>query len=259
MSAKKTTQYFIGHKPFSLPEGIPNAKVIQVGLQPSFSELRDNTGDQIAKKNPNYCELTAIYWIWKNDRDSDRVGINHYRRWFSGLEHPEQIEKILDEYDLILPVFEPYRETVREQYCIDSGFQKDLDLIEEEIRVRAPEYEKAFQEVMRMGGISQYNMMILPKNLFDEYCSWVFPLLEKLESQISLEGYNDYQKRIFGFLSERLVNVWVRGRKLKVYEMKVIQPEMNLKDKFRLKIRQSRNRRLFRSRYGYDNRKPAAE
>lgn len=241
-------QYFIGHKPFELPSGVDGIR-LQVGSGPDFGDLRDNTGEQISEKNPSYCELTALYWIWKN-QNPDAVGINHYRRWFQDLKNPKKIEEILNEYDIILPVFEPYRETVREQYCIDSGFEKDLDTIGQIIKETGPEFYPAFEKVMNQGGIHQYNMMITSKELFDDYCSWVFPILQQLEKTVDLSEYNSYQKRIYGFLSERLLNVWVLTRGLKVYEMKVVQPEVSLSEKIRLKIRQKKNRRLFRLRYG---------
>ena len=45
--------------------------------------LQDNTLDNIASKNDNYCELTACYWLWKNWSDSDYIGLCHYRRYFN--------------------------------------------------------------------------------------------------------------------------------------------------------------------------------
>ena len=43
---------------------------------------KDNTGDNISSKNANYCELTGMYWAWKN-LDADYIGLAHYRRHFS--------------------------------------------------------------------------------------------------------------------------------------------------------------------------------
>ena len=53
-------------KQFSLK----NYSVLQVGAEgkESFGYLRDDSGDNISHKNPNYCELTGLYWIWKNDK-----------------------------------------------------------------------------------------------------------------------------------------------------------------------------------------------
>ena len=80
----KNSMYVVTHKQVDIPE-IAGYKPIVVGKnEVSYSDfVRDNTGDNIAEKNPNYCELTALYWMWKNDQKSDLVGLSHYRRFFS--------------------------------------------------------------------------------------------------------------------------------------------------------------------------------
>jgi hypothetical protein len=137
---------------------------------------------------------------------------------------------------------------VYEQYCVESGFAKDLELCRTAIQKQCPAFEPAFDAVMQQGGIHQYNMMICSKALFDEYCSWLFPILEYVESHTDLTNYNPYQKRIFGFLSERLLNVWVKGKGLKVKELPVLQTEMSTKEKARLKLRRIKNKAAFKMR-----------
>ncbi len=254
-------EYFIGHKPFEMPSGIDGIK-LQVGSLENFGDVRDSSGDSISEKNPNYCELTALYWIWKNEcpklNPDDLIGINHYRRWFSIAKNPQRIEEALQSADIILPVFEPYRETVREQYCIDSGFERDLIRTRTIMEKIHPGDAVFFDEVMSQGGIHQYNMMIATVTEFSDYCSWLFPILSELEKQTDLRGYNDYQKRIYGFLSERLVNVWVKSRHLRVAESKVIQPEMKLSDRILLFFRQKRNQMEFKRKTGHACRESSA-
>ena len=73
--------YMVTHKPVDfIPEG---RTPIFVGNGDNIRDyLRDNTGDNISEKNPYYCELTAMYWIWKNDSSSKYISIEHYRRFF---------------------------------------------------------------------------------------------------------------------------------------------------------------------------------
>ena len=95
--------YVVSHKDNRMPEGniyIP----VQVGpAKDDFSGfVRDNTGENISEKNPNYCELTAQYWAWKN-RKADVKGLVHYRRLFSkgkrmlGASLEKKYENVLDE------------------------------------------------------------------------------------------------------------------------------------------------------------------
>ncbi|WP_289506292.1 DUF4422 domain-containing protein, partial [Faecalibaculum rodentium] len=115
----KITNYIITHKAFTPPE-LPDYTPLQVGSGPDLGWLRDNTGDEISAKNPNWCELTGLYWIWKNDHESDVVSISHYRRYFQGREgilRSAEIEQLLGDHDILLAEFEPYKETVYQQYA----------------------------------------------------------------------------------------------------------------------------------------------
>lgn len=241
-------QYFVSHKPVSLPP-IENARLIQVGSLDDFTDLRDNTQDNIAEKNPGYCELSALYWLWKNDREDEWIGINHYRRWFLGLDKPEQVLADLQSADIIVPRLEPYKESVWDQYCLESGFACDLEHVRQILADKYPDDVPAFDEVMKSGGLHQYNMMITSKKLFDAYCSWLFDILFALEGITDLSGRNDYQKRIYGFLGERLLNVYLKARHLRVREYPVFQSEMPLTEKAKLVLRRQKNRYIFRKNH----------
>ena len=68
-------------------------------------------------------------------------------------------------------------------------------------------------------------MFVMKKQLFDEYCSWLFSILFELEKRIDISGYNQYEARVFGFISERLFNVWLEKQQLKVKEVPVVNLE----------------------------------
>lgn len=252
----KTTVYVMTHKKFECPK-IDGYLPLHVGKEgkDNIGYKTDNTGDNISIKNPNYCELTGLYWIWKNDNYSDIVGISHYRRYFTK-QHifrntdyffsMKDIENILEKYDIILPKKEIYKETAREQYCLESGFMSDLDSIRDIITEKYPEYIETYDKIMGQNLMHQFNMLICSKRIYNEYCEWLFDILFELEQKIDLnDGYNDYQKRIYGFLSERLLNVWVYYNKLKIKEVRVVNLAMKPRDIVRLNLRRVKNAYIF--------------
>lgn len=208
------------HKPYASPDDDVYMP-IQVGadLHESFGILGDNTGKNISNKNPNYCELTAIYWAWKN-LEADYVGLCHYRRYFghksffkkASLEDTlcrDEYESLLKKYDCIVPTKRNYYiETVRSHYE-HAHYKKDLDEVESIIKEHFPEYEASFSKVMNSRSLYICNMFVMKKKDFHAYCEFLFDLLFELEKRIDISHYSLYDARIYGFLSERLFNVWL--------------------------------------------------
>lgn len=204
---------------------------IQVGaeINEPLPYLKDNTGENISSKNKNYCELTALYWIWKNTSE-DIVGLTHYRRLFykncfsKTILKIEDIEKILNKYDIILPSKMNLNMTIEEHYKKYHHIE-DLYKCREIINDIYPEYIESFDKVLKRKSLHAFNMFIMDKNRFNDYMTWLFKIFEELEKTIDISGYDEYNKRIYGFLSERLLNVWIEKEKLKQKEMLVLNVE----------------------------------
>lgn len=201
-----------------IPLGVgSNKNIINVNIY-------DNTGDNIADKNKHYCELTALYWIWKNT-DDQIVGLEHYRRFLCKERFfyyrpvtKTEIKNLLNKYDIILPRFETLDEGVYSNYA-KSHYQSDMDTCGEVIKEKYPEYVDDYEKVMASKRGCFANVFIAKKELADEYCEWIFNILFEVEKRINYLDRDAYQQRVFGFLSERLFNVWLLHKDLKVKYM----------------------------------------
>ncbi len=236
--------FIMTHKKFQ-QKVFEGYSVLEVGADcrnNHWGYLLDNEGDNISKKNSTFCELTGLYWIWKNIND-DYIGICHYRRYFSKYRayddekfyiNEANVYGILKDYDIILP--EPFywnKHTVETGYYeCGCGYKKDLTIIREIIRVKYPDYLASFDNVLRKKHASYCNMFVMKKEKFDQYCEWLFNILFEAEKKIDISQYSVAEKRIFGYLSEILLNIWVDKNKLKIkYCPMVVAEDDNWKHK----------------------------
>ena len=215
---------------------------IQVGavLNNKLGYITDDEGDNISAKNPYYSELTALYWAWKNLK-CDYLGLCHYRRylghknkWYllSGtLQRKHMILKeadctlLLSQFDIILPKKRNYYiETIKSHYAHAHNLN-DLEAVQQIIEELYPEYNTAFNGVMNEKELYILNMCIAKKEVLDAYSEWLFSILFELETRINYKDYDEYQKRVFGFLSERLFNIWLKKQSLTRVELDVIEIE----------------------------------
>ena len=93
------------------------------------------------------------------------------------------------------------------------------------IKEKYPEYIAAFDTFSKSKELFQYNMFISTYSILDSYCHWLFDILFELERRVDISNYDDYNKRIFGFLSERLFNVWLIHNHLKIKKLEVYNIE----------------------------------
>lgn len=219
-----TRMYVMTHKKIAPIEN-PIYHILHVGKKgkEDLDYQGDDTGNNISEKNTNYCELTGIYWLWKNC-GCDIIGICHYRRFFCENEKlldKEYIEKTIDKYPIIAPeTTSVYNGTLKESYeFVHIG--KDLELCHDVIKEKYPQYLEAYDYAINGYLFTLGNMWITKKEIFDKYCEWLFDILFEVEKRIDISDYDDYQKRVMGFLAERLFRVWLCMRPENIYEQPV--------------------------------------
>lgn len=217
-------------------------KPIQVGAGPDLQGCpeRDNSGDNIADRNDRYCEMTAAYWAWKNADNQSHIGLLHYRRFFDfndnllhldkwgvvnwpafttdfesrfGLEDTA-ISAAVSGYDIVLPkkwsVHNAGYRNLHEHYVRALyHHESDLTLCRDVITRRCPEFLPSWRRVFSSDRGWFNNMFVFRRDIFTSYCSWLFPLLNEVEQQIPFDRYGVQERRVMGYLAERLLNVWL--------------------------------------------------
>ena len=231
------------HKPCELPQDNIFLPIhvgaalsdMSLGIQRD-DQLNGEPCDNISSKNRSFCELTAIYWAWKNIKkiypELQYIGLNHYRRFFSFNETrltasgiPKDVKNIA-QYKLDKSKIESWLSSNKVittpkahlKTSVASGYEhahysSDLRIVHDIVREEFPESLQAFNDVL-LGCNYFYdcNMFIMPWNEFDKYCEWLFAILFEAEKRIDISRYDTYQKRIFGFMAERLWTVWIKHK-----------------------------------------------
>lgn len=246
--------YIATHKKFNVPN-LNGYCALQVGAEgkEKYGYLRDNIGNHISGKNANYCELTGLYWIWKNTDDSYK-GLVHYRRYFGRNNLSNKISDIcsyeyllncLKSVDIVLPYVEYFKQNAKEEILLHCCTEEIFDKLRQIIETKYPDYIETYDRYFNENKASLFNMLFCKREIFDAYCEWLFSILFMLEKQVDLAKLNTYQQRLYGFLSERLLNVWVIKNKLVVKHLPVIHMELPVFDRIRLVRRRFTNRFRF--------------
>ena len=216
------TVFTAAHVSFQPPED-PVYIPLHVGRSQSedLGYLGDNTGDNISDLNCYYSELTGLYWIWKNYFASDYVGLCHYRRYFTNENHQllnkDDYLRILSGHDIMIS--KPYvHETSYFDNYKEAHHIEDLLAVERAIKKLYPAQLPVFREVV-WGHVSYIgNLFVTSRALFSEYAHWLFSIFREASQEIHPDNYDAYHRRVYGFLSEQLLFVWVKARKLAYYE-----------------------------------------
>ena len=128
---------------------------------------------------------------------------------------------ILKDVDIIVPDKRKYYiETIRSHYN-HSHYEKDLNETEKIIKELFPDYYISFEKVMERTWAHMFNMFVMCKDYFDEYCKWLCTVLFELEKRIDISTYTVMEARVFGFISELLLDVWLETKQLNYKEVNV--------------------------------------
>lgn len=186
----------------------------------------DNTGDNISHLNGFYCELSGIYWVWKNWDVKDYVGFCHYRRYFKFMDDIPNMDNEDCDVIILKPITlsKSNAEMYAEWHNID-----DLNLI---VDIAKYKYGVWHNETLSTNMFNARNMFIMNKNLFYEYCEFLFGVLNDYCVRKGIKSMTDvycqilsdskygnkykHQARLAGFIGERLLQIWVNWKQLKI-------------------------------------------
>ena len=179
-----------------------------------FANLSDDAKDIFDEEVSKICGEDAVtidgQYIFtlasKNDMNfyTDKNGkIKAYIR------NIEKVEQLLQKYDVLLPKKRNYYIETNYSHYIHAHHKEPLDKTREIIEKSYPAYLTAFDKVMKSRKAHMFNMFIMKADAFDSYCNFMFGVLEKLENEIDISDYSVQEARVFGYISELLMDVWL--------------------------------------------------
>lgn len=223
------------HKPYAMPAD-PMYLPMHVGAEgkPSIGFTGDNTGEHISEKNPFFCELTGLYWAWKN-LDAEYIGLAHYRRHFGGKKKGTPMDRVLTGQqaekllaggkDGILPKKREYYIYNLYSHYARTCYVEPLDIAGQILQEKYPDYVPGFERLKKRTNAHLFNMFILKKEHLDAYCTFLFDVLFELERRVDASQYDSFHARFFGRVSERLFDIWLEQNPLDYVEVPVVNME----------------------------------
>ena len=247
------TLFSVYYNEFPVPD-VSYVHPIHAGraLYKDFGIEGDNTGENISDQNKNFVELTAAYYIWKNYKKENIPywGLCHYRRYptlhlgwlpfkkeykLSATQEnfkkvltkdlQNKISKKLSEGYVILPArkhmyrLKPW--SIKQEYA-KAHDSNAWNITEAAIKKLYPDYSSSFKKFGSQSSMSFFNMLVAGWDFWNGYLTFLFDILFELKKNYIIPA-EPHQARVFGFMSERLLNTYVLHHrlhsKLKVHYM----------------------------------------
>ena len=222
------------HRPYWIPDD-PMYLPVQVGAvgKPGINRYqRDDVGENISAANPHYCELTALYWAWKNlpAADAPYLGLVHYRRHFKGTGERDVMtaadaDALLCKAPVILPTKRNYVISSIEQHYGDTFDPVHIECLRAALEALRPTYVDTFNKRMAMTTGHMFNMMVMRRDLANAYCEGLFPVLELADAGIDYTGMTSFEERALGRMAERLLDTWIDKNAITYTECPVVSLE----------------------------------
>lgn len=222
------------HKPYKMPEDdmyLP----LHVGKhgKDDIGFTGDDTGDNISEKNPRFCELTGLYWAWKN-LDADYIGLAHYRRHFSlkpkkdrfsSVVSKKEICALLEDTDVIVPKKQKYYiENLYDHYA-HTHKEEHLVILREVLSEKSPEYLDEFEALKKRTSAHMFNMFVMKRESLDLYLSWMFDILFEVEKRMDFDKMSPFEARMMGRLSELMLDMWLNKNQIEYKEIPCVYME----------------------------------
>ncbi len=227
----------------------------------------DNTGDNISERVASLCEYTPLYWAWKN-LDADYYGLCHYRRYLSfshkdvkywkylklgeikslskanqkllQIDDENYIKRLISDYDMVLPYeydsssdwIGDRKMPLKEQWLkVNKNFltEHDFDVLLGLINKHSPKYYEPMLRFMNGHRFRGFNCFVMKKELFNEFCEFVFPILLEFDDQLDKDNLSEYQMRAPGFAGEWLFSMWTHEKE-KESGIRVLQKQLVMVD-----------------------------
>lgn len=181
---------------------------IQVGAaltEERVADILDNEGENISSRNGNYSELTGLFWMCKHLPNTDYVGLCQYRRMM--MFSDEELLRLKDnDVDVVLPyplMYDPDINAHHKRYLKDADWEALLVALRE----IHPEYADRFDEVLGQQFLFNYNVILAKREVLQEYCEWLFPILMRVE-ELSVPKGCDRADRYIGYMAETLETLY---------------------------------------------------
>lgn len=201
--------------------------------------LGDDGGDNISALNRKFCEMTALYWAWRNYAqlgNPDYCGLMHYRRLLdfagdhpSGVLHvsspaeirpesiaPNVIRGVVSRHDVCVkspikikwldPQGRPGFCNVLQQYLTVHGDRHLTDAFA--AAAGDPEYARDAKAYQSADKHYLCNIAVMRRDIFLDYARWMFESLFALDKRIDYAAPGQ-DIRAVSYLSERLTGLYL--------------------------------------------------